>query len=252
MNSNSITILPIEGIPEVNHGDNLGKLLLSAVSIKNLSLELGDIIVVTQKIVSKSEGRVVNLSDVQPSVLACEIANEHSRDPRHIEVVLRESKRIVRMEGGLIISETRHGFTCANAGVDSSNSSLADSVCLLPVNSDLSASLIREHIQKATGLDVAVIISDTFGRPWREGAVNVAIGLSGISAQRDYRDNVDPIGYRLRTTSIAIVDELASAAELVMNKLDGVPAAVIRGYAYPKDNKGIKSLIRPHEKDLFG
>ncbi|MBD48588.1 MAG: coenzyme F420-0:L-glutamate ligase [Dehalococcoidia bacterium] len=252
MNSNAITILPIEGIPEVNQGDNLGKLLLKAVSMKDLSLESGDIIVVTQKIVSKSEGQVICLADVKPSVLACEIAREHYRDPRHIEVVLRESKRIVRMERGVIISETRHGFTCANAGVDSSNSSITDSVCLLPADSDLSALFIREHIQKATGSDIAVIISDTFGRPWREGAVNVAIGLSGIGAHRDYRDKVDPIGYRLRTTSIAIVDELASAAELVMNKLDRVPAAVIRGYVYPKDNKGIKPLIRPHDKDLFG
>ena len=253
MNSNFITILPIEGIPEIDQGDNLAKLLLEAVETKDLLLESGDIVVVTQKIVSKAEGQVVCLSDVKPSVLACQIANEHSKDPRLIEVVLRESKRIVRMERGLIISETRHGFTCANAGVDSSNSSVTDTVCLLPVDSDVSAMAIREYIQNATGLDVAVIISDTFGRPWREGAINVAIGLAGISAQRDYRDKVDPIGYRLRTTSIAIVDELASAAELAMNKLDRVPMAIIRGYAYPNDNQGgIKALIRPHEKDLFG
>ncbi len=252
MNSNFITILPIQGIPEVNQGDNLGELLLSALEMEDLTLESGDIIVVTQKIVSKAEGRVVSLSDVKPSALACEIANEYSRDARHIEVVLMESKRIVRMERGVIISETRHGFTCANAGVDSSNSSVTDTVCLLPIDSDLSALEIREHIKYSIGLDVAVIISDTFGRPWREGAVNVAIGLAGINAQMDYRDKVDPIGYRLRTTSIAIVDELASAAELVMNKLDRVPVAIIRGYVYPKDNQGIQALIRPHEKDLFG
>lgn len=249
--SSQINIIGIGSLPEIRFGDNLGHLIIRALEEEGVEITSGEVLVVTQKVVSKSEGRVINLSTVEPSDLACEIALEHERDPRHTEVILRESKRIVRMDRGVIISETRHGFRCANAGVDASNVDGDNSVALLPKDPDASARSIRMSIKNLLGIDVAVIISDTFGRPWREGATNVSIGLSGISALMDYRGKMDRFGYPLRTTTIAVADELAAAAELVMGKLDNIPVALIKGYSYTKGGSGVKDLIRPAERDLF-
>ncbi|MBM3925778.1 MAG: coenzyme F420-0:L-glutamate ligase [SAR202 cluster bacterium] len=246
-----VQIIPIAGLPEIRQDDNLGALIIDAVHRQGEALEDGDVLVVTQKAVSKAEGRLVDLASVTPSPLAIQIASEHQRDPRHTEVVLRESKRIVRMDRGVIIAETRHGFRCANAGVDASNVGGKECVALLPEDSDASARRIRAHILKSLSIDLAVIISDTFGRPWREGAANAAIGAAGINPLLDYRGQEDPNGYELRTTTIAIADELASAAELVMGKLDRVPVALIKGYPYPRGDTGIGVLIRPPERDLF-
>jgi coenzyme F420-0:L-glutamate ligase/coenzyme F420-1:gamma-L-glutamate ligase len=247
----SVQIIPIAGLPEIDRDDNLGALIIDAARRQGVALDNGDVLVVTQKVVSKAEGRLVDLDTVTPSPLAIQIAAEHQRDPRHTEVVLRESKRIVRMDRGVVIAETRHGFRCANAGVDASNVAGKECVALLPEDPDASARRIRDHILKTLIVNLAVIISDTFGRPWREGAANVAIGVAGINPLLDYRGQEDPNGYALRTTTIAVADELAAAAELVMGKLDRVPMALIKGYPYPRGDTGIGVLIRPPERDLF-
>ena len=214
-------------------------------------LRRGDVVVVTQKIVSKAEGQVVLLSDVTPSAFAEQIAERYDKDPRLVEVVLRESSRVVRMDQGVIITETRHGFICANSGVDQSNVETHGEVALLPVDPDESASAIMAAIAREAGADIAVIISDTFGRPWREGCTDVAIGVAGMDPLVDYRGVSDPAGHELRATVIAAADELASAAELVMGKLDRVPAAIVRGYAYEPGGAGASALVRPPEGDLF-
>ena len=246
-----IRIIGLHGLPEVVPGDDVGQLVVEAAAAQELLIEEGDVLVVAQKVVSKAEGRLVSLSDVEPSPLAIQIALEHERDPRHTEVVLRECKRIVRMDRGVIIAETRHGFRCANAGVDASNVEGADMVVLLPLDPDSSANILAARVNQALGVLVGVIISDTFGRPWREGAVNVAIGVSGINPLLDYRGHVDSYGRPLRTTTIAVVDELAAAAELAMGKLGRVPAVLIKGCRYDGGNEGIGALIRPAERDMF-
>ena len=214
-------------------------------------LVAGDVLVVTQKIVSKAEGRIVPLADVTPRPEAQAFGAEWDRDPRQVEVVLRESKRILRMERGVIISETAHGWICANAGVDASNVGGGDAVALLPEDSSASASAIRRGLREAGQPDVAVLVSDSFGRPWREGVVNVAIGVSGMNPLRDYIGQRDAEGYDLRMTVMATADEIAAAAELVMNKLDGVPAAVLRGLDVPIEEFDQRPLIRAAELDLF-
>jgi coenzyme F420-0:L-glutamate ligase/coenzyme F420-1:gamma-L-glutamate ligase len=210
-----------------------------------------DIIVVAQKIVSKAEGRVVDLQTVTPSTLANTIAESSEKDPKHVEVILRESANIIRMRGAHIIVETRHGFVCANAGVDRSNAGNGDLAVLLPIDPDRAAQKLRKRIRELAGVDVGVIISDTFGRAWRNGQVNVAIGIDGLTPIIDYRGSRDLFGNQLKVTQIAIADELASAAELVMRKSDGVPVAIIRGIAYAKGSGSIQQLIRPKEEDLF-
>jgi len=214
-------------------------------------LEVGDVLVVTQKAVSKAEGRIVDLEDVTPSAFAIELALTWEKDPRHVEVVLQEAKRIVRMDHGVIICETRHGFVCANAGVDASNVEKTGTVCLLPVDPDASVRSIRDAVKAQLGVTVAVIMSDTFGRPWREGHVNFAIGIAGIAPVIDYAGQLDPAGYELRVTQMAVADELAAAAELAHGKLDRVPVALVRGYAYPPGCGTAKDLLRDPEKDLF-
>ena len=246
-----IRIIPITGLPEVNPGDDLGSLIAGAISTQGTQVEDDDVLVVAQKVVSKAEGRLVDLDDVTPSHLAVEIASLHERDPRHTEVVLQECARIVRMDRGVIIAETRHGFRCANAGVDASNAPGGDTVVLLPLDPDASARRLRASLKDALGADVTVIISDTFGRPWREGAVNVAIGVAGIHPVLDYRGLRDPQGRELRTTTIAVVDELAAAAGLVMGKLDRVPAVLLKGCRYSRADEGIGEIIRPADRDLF-
>jgi coenzyme F420-0:L-glutamate ligase/coenzyme F420-1:gamma-L-glutamate ligase len=238
-------------MPLVKPGDKIGDQIVEAAKTQSIQIQPGDVIVVAQKIVSKAEGNVLDLSTVQPSSLAETIAKTSGKDPRHVEVILRESTSIVRMHGAHLIVETPHGFVCANAGVDRSNVGKNDSVVLLPVDPDKSAKMIRHRIMELTGANVGVIVSDTFGRAWRNGQVNVAIGVAGLSPMVDYRGTSDMFGNQLNVTQIAIADELASAAELVMRKSDRVPVAIIRGVRYVKEDGSIKPLIRPKEEDLF-
>jgi coenzyme F420-0:L-glutamate ligase/coenzyme F420-1:gamma-L-glutamate ligase len=247
-----IRVIGIEGMPEVQKGDDLAAQIMDAVQRDGSSIESGDVIVVTQKIVSKAEGRVVSLDDIEPSPLAVTISQGHRRDPRHTEMVLRESKRIVRMDRGVIISETHHGFNCANAGIDASNIPGANTLALLPVDPDASARRIRQDIKARLGADVAVVISDTFGRPWRSAAVNVAIGVAGFNPLLSYVGQEDAYGQMLHTTVIAVADELAAASELVTGKIRGVPVTIIKGYAYePMEDANNQALIRSPDKDLF-
>jgi coenzyme F420-0:L-glutamate ligase / coenzyme F420-1:gamma-L-glutamate ligase len=247
-----LSILPVKGIPDIKSGDDVGKLIVQRVESQGDEFQRGDIAVISQKIVSKAEGRTLTLSKVTPSEFARTIAKETGKDPRQVEVVLRESKKIIRMRGGHLITETAHGFICANSGVDQSNvGRTRDSVTLLPRDSDASADRIRKTIHHITGRDVPVIITDTFGRAWRIGQVNFAIGISGMKPIQDYRGTKDMYRRTLQVTEIAVADELASAAELVMNKSDKVPVAIIRGYNAPKGRGRIKDLIRPEEFDLF-
>ncbi len=247
----TIQLLGIPNIPEIHPGDDLPALILSGCVAGNIALQDGDVLVVTQKIVSKAEGRLVDLNEIEPSQFAVDYARTWGKDPRHIEVVLRESARIVRMDKGIIICETRHGFICANAGVDASNVQGEHIVGLLPLNSDASAFHIREAVQRATGLDIPVIVSDSFGRAWRHGIINIAIGVSGLAPLRDYRGQHDPYGYRMNATIIAVADELASAAELVMGKVESCPVAVVRGYSYDRAEGNSQELIIEPARDMF-
>jgi coenzyme F420-0:L-glutamate ligase/coenzyme F420-1:gamma-L-glutamate ligase len=243
-------VIGIEGIPDVQPGDDLAGWFLQAASAQGLAIQSGDVVVITQKIVSKSEGRIVALNEVQPSTFARTIAEQTGKDPRLVELVLSEAERIVKMDQGVLIVETKHGLVCANAGVDRSNVG-SEKAALLPVDPDASARMIREKIRSVTGVDVAVIISDTFGRPWREGLVEVAIGASGLSPLKDYRGQPDQFGYEMQATVIALADELASAAGLVFGKTDRVPAAIIRGFQYEPVEGSARALVRSREKDLF-
>ncbi|MEM2876174.1 MAG: coenzyme F420-0:L-glutamate ligase [Candidatus Bathyarchaeia archaeon] len=248
-----IKVIGIEGIPIIKEGDDLAKILCEAASKQGSSIQDGDIIVITHVVVSRAEGNIVDLREVTPSEFAVNFAKEAGKEPSLVEVVLRESRSIVRMDREKLITETRHGFVCANAGVDRSNVHREHSVALLPKDPDSSARSIRKRIADLTGKDVAVIISDTHGRPFREGEINVAIGVSGLEPIRDRRGEKDLFGYELRVKRTAIADELASAAELVIGQSDeGIPAAIIRGYKYIKSEYGsVKQLIRPREKSLF-
>ncbi|MYB21301.1 MAG: coenzyme F420-0:L-glutamate ligase [Chloroflexi bacterium] len=244
-------VFAVGGIPEVVEGDNLAELIDAALTAQETPLEAGDVLVVTQKIVSKAEGRVVPLEGVTAGLFAQDWADDWEKDARAVELVLQESKRIVRMTRGLILSETRHGWVCANAGVDQSNVGGGDAVALLPIDSSASALAIRQGLVRRGQVDVPVIVSDTFGRPWRNGLTNVAIGVSGMNPIRSYVGEVDAEGYDLKVTEMAIVDELASAAEPVMNKLDAVPVAVVRGLDIPIEDYDHSALVRPAEMDLF-
>jgi len=245
-----IRVIGLTGIPEVRAGDDLPAQIMAAARA-GPGIVGGDVLVVTQKIVSKAEGRIIPLEIVTPSREAERLAVETEKDPRLVELILRESVRVVRQRGPVLITETRHGFVCANAGIDASNVGAEGLVCLLPEDPDRSARGIREAVRSATGADVAVIISDTFGRPWREGHVNVAVGVAGMLPFVDYVGQVDPHGYELKVSNLAVADELAAAAELVMGKLDGVPAAIVRGYPYPRGEGTARQLVRDPEKDLF-
>jgi coenzyme F420-0:L-glutamate ligase/coenzyme F420-1:gamma-L-glutamate ligase len=251
MSLSELRIIGLPGIPIVTPGMDLAALIQQAATAASLPLQAGDILVVTQKVVSKAEGHLIHLKDVTSSPLAKNFAQQWGKDPRHVEVVLQQSRRIVKMDRGVLITETHHGFICANAGVDQSNIEGEEMVAVLPPDPDASARTIRQALRERLGFDVAVIISDTFGRPWRHGLVNIAIGLSGIEAIKDYTGQLDAQGYELRVTALAIADELAAAAELVMNKLDNVPVAVIRGYEYPRGEGSLAQLIRAAERDLF-
>ena len=250
--SMQMQIIGISGMPETQIGDYVGAQILDACTASEIDILDGDILVVTQKIISKSEGRVITINDIEPSELAVSISEGHRRDPRHTELILRESRRIVRMDRGNIISETHHGFNCANAGIDASNIPGEGTVALLPVDPDKSAYGIRRSISDAIGIDVAVIISDTFGRPWRTGAVNVAIGVSGMEPMESYVGEEDDNGNLMYTTVICVADEIAAASELVMGKTSRIPVALIRGYEYTSsDSASNQLLIRDPDKDMF-
>ena len=243
-------VIGIAGIPEVRPGDDLVALILGAASRQGTPVAAGDLLVIGQKIVSKAEGRLLRLSEVAPSEIARSLAAGQGRDPRLVEVILRESRRVVRMDRGVLVTETHHGWVCANAGVDQSNVDV-DTVALLPEDPDRSARELREAIRTRGGLEVAVIIADTFGRPWREGLTNVAIGLSGFVPLRSYLGELDSAGRPLQATIIAVADELAGAAEPVMGKLDRVPVAIVRGLRLAAGEEGSKSLLRDPARDLF-
>jgi coenzyme F420-0:L-glutamate ligase/coenzyme F420-1:gamma-L-glutamate ligase len=243
-----IELVPVGGFPEVRPGDDLGALVAEAVEA---ILRSGDVLVVTHKVMSKAEGRLVDLGTVEPSALAKGYAARWGKDPRQIEVVLRESRRVVRMDRGIVISETHHGFVCANAGVDASNVPGEDTVCLLPADPDASAARLRQALARRLGVEAPVVVSDSFGRAWRFGIADIAIGVSGMHPLADYRGRKDPHGFPLEASVLAIADELAAAAELVMGKTDGVPLAIVRGYAYERGDGTGRDLLMPPERDMF-
>jgi coenzyme F420-0:L-glutamate ligase / coenzyme F420-1:gamma-L-glutamate ligase len=242
-----VRVIALAGIPELEEGDDLAGLLLDSARRVG-GLELGDVLVVAQKAVSKVEGRVVHLGDVEPSERARQLAG--GEDPRRLEVILRESAEVLRARPPLVISQTRHGFVCASAGVDASNAKGRDTVVLLPQDPDASARRIREAVRERAGIDVAVIVSDSFGRAWRLGTTDVALGVAGLAPLVDLRGTRDPAGYELHSTEIAVGDELAGAAELVMGKTDGVPAAIVRGARVHGEGSG-RDLLMPRARDLF-
>jgi coenzyme F420-0:L-glutamate ligase/coenzyme F420-1:gamma-L-glutamate ligase len=250
---NPVQVIAVEGLPLIRKGDNLAQLICSAAEKQHTPIQNGDVLVATHVAVSKAEGNIVNLDKVVPSKKANEIAKKTGKDPALVEVVLRESKDIVRMRDGVLITESRQGFICANSGVDRSNVEGERNVAPLPRDPDLSAKKIRQEMKKLTGCDVAVIVSDTHGRPFRMGEVNVAVGVSGLKPIRDRRGEKDLFGYVLRIKQTAIADELASAAELVIGQAnEGIPVAIVRGYNYPKsDTAKATELIRSREKNLF-
>ncbi len=246
-----LRIFGLGGVPDVQPGMDLLALVLAAATASSFTFAPGDVLVVTSKIVSKAEGCLVDLGSITPSALAREYAQTWDKDPRHVEVVLQESKRIVRMDRGLILSETHHGFVCANAGVDASNVAGAEMVCVLPRDPDASARRIAAALAARLGFPVPVVITDSFGRAWRMGIVNIAIGAAGLETLIDYRGQHDPYGYLMSASILAVGDELASAGELVMGKVDARPLAVIRGYAWTPSDAGAFPLIMPPERDLF-
>lgn len=239
-----LRVIPVTGIPEVEEGDDVAALVAAAAA----ELEDGDVVVVAQKAVSKAEGRVVALERVEPSERAVELAA--ARDPRHTEVILRESARVVRSREGFLICETRHGFVCGSAGVDASNAPAAGTLVLLPLDPDASAARIRARLAELTGRSVGVVVSDSFGRAWRQGTTDVAIGAAGLPVLLDLTGRTDAAGYELHATVIAVADEIAGAAELVMGKIDGIPAAIVRGLELRGEGRA-RDLVMPPERDLF-
>ena len=241
-----LRVIPLRGIPELEEGDDLGALLVDAS--REVGIQDDDVLVVAQKAVSKVEGRVVHLGEVKPSERATELAADS--DPRRLEVILGETREVVRARPPLVIAETRHGFVCASAGVDASNAKGPDTLVLLPVDPDASAARIRARILDLTGVEVGVVVSDSFGRAWRLGTTDVALGVAGITALLDLDGQRDSVGYELHATQIAVADEIASAAQLVMGKLDGIPVAIVRGLRMHGSGRG-SDLLMPRERDLF-
>ncbi|HEX9035863.1 MAG TPA: coenzyme F420-0:L-glutamate ligase [Ktedonobacterales bacterium] len=246
-----IRIIGLFGAPEAQPGDDLARMALVAATATGVSLMDGDILVVAQKVVSKAENMLVDLRTIEPSDLASRYATQWGRDPRQTEVVLRESVRIVRMDRGLIISQTRHGFVCANAGVDASNVPGGDYALLLPRDPDASAARLREDLRRMAGADIAVIVSDSFGRPWRKGIVNVALGVAGMAPLADYRGQPDDFGRIMNSSVMAVADEVASAAELAAGKVKRMPFVVVRGYPYQRAEGAGAEIIMDAASDLF-
>ncbi|MBM4265768.1 MAG: coenzyme F420-0:L-glutamate ligase [Deltaproteobacteria bacterium] len=250
----AIHVLPLPGIPDVRPGDDLARILARAISESRVGVKTGDVLVVCQKVVSKAEGRVVDLATVEPSPFAIAWASEHEKDARLIELVLRESKRIVRMDRGNLIVETGPGWICANAGIDQSNALAPGVVTLLPADPDDSAARLRRELRGHLGVDLGIVVTDTFGRPWREGQVEFALGVAGIEPLDDLRGQRDRAGHELGVTVIATADQIACAAGLLMGKADGIPAVLVRGLTLPEassDRATGRALIRPAENDLF-
>ena len=247
----TIALIPIPDIPQIQPGDDLVSILLDAIDQSKVGLKDGDILVMCQKIVSKAEGAVVDLKTVEPSPFAHQIADQWEKDPRIVEVVLQESKRIVMMKNGVVITETKQGWVCANSGVDASNTLADDIVIVLPEDPDRSAKNMRSAIQERRSISIGIVITDTFGRPWRDGLVEFALGVSGFEGLLDLRGGEDLQGRELHHTIISVADELACAAGLLMEKSAAIPAVIVRGYTYiPAEGSG-KVLIRPAEMDLF-
>jgi coenzyme F420-0:L-glutamate ligase / coenzyme F420-1:gamma-L-glutamate ligase len=242
--------IPVHGIPDVKVGDSLAEIVLAAITGTNVQLSAGDILVLKHKIVAKAEGRMVRLDSVKPSRRALATARRNNTDARAVEVALGEAKRVLR-DKHVLITETQHGFVCANSGVDVSNVDGGESAVLLPVDPDASAAKIHREFKKLTGLHIPIIISDSFGRAWRQGLCDVAIGVAGMRALLDYRGQRDDYGYTLRATEQAVADELAAMAGLVSGKDARVPACIIRGYAYVRGSGSARQLVRPADKDLF-
>ena len=241
----SLQVIPIKIQKEIESGDNLVDLILESFEIND-----GDVLVFSQKIISKNEGRILSLSSVNPSLLANGIASSYGKDPRLVELILSESKKIVRMENGVIIVETKHGFVCANAGIDESN--VKDGYAtLLPDDPDKSANLLKDRIKQKTGKDVAIIISDTFGRPFRLGQTDIAIGIAGLEPILDYNGKQDTFGKIMQVTAIAVADEICSTSELVMGKVQKCPIAVIRNYNFSSSTAKIQEMLRSDHDDLF-
>jgi len=243
-----VRVIGLEGLPELGPGDDLGALLAEACARAG-GLEAGDVLVVAQKAVSKVEGRLVRLADVEPSARAVQLAGEEG-DPRQLEVILGESAEVVRSRPPLVIARTRHGFVCASAGVDASNAKGPETVVLLPVDPDASARSLRERVTELTGVAPGVVVSDSFGRAWRQGTTDIAIGVAGLRPLRDLRGTRDSVGYELRSTMIADADEIAGAAELVLGKSAGIPAAIVRGVDVSGDGTA-QELVMPADRDLF-
>ncbi|MFA5572054.1 MAG: coenzyme F420-0:L-glutamate ligase [Candidatus Bathyarchaeia archaeon] len=244
--------MPVTGLPLINAGDNLGKMITEAAKKQGSPIQPHDVIVVTHVVVSKSEGNVINLDEVNPSKQASEIAKHTNKDPALVEIILQDTKEIVRIGQNSIITETKSGVICANSGVDRSNVAGDRNVVPLPRDPNMSAAMIRDEIMNLVGGEVAVIVSDTHGRPFRNGEINIAIGYSGLKPIRDRRGEKDLFGYLLRIKQTAVADELASAAELVMGQADeGIPVAIVKGYNYTIDESTTTQLIRAKEKDLF-
>ncbi len=246
-----IQLIALRHLPEIQPEDDLAHLIATAASLANIELKDGDVLVVAQKIVSKSEGRLVNLAEVIPSALALELAEKQHRDPRLIEVILSESAQLVRRDAHVLISETQHGFVCANAGVDKSNVAGDDMVSLLPVAPDESAQRLMKGLHERLGIRVAVIITDTFGRAWREGLTNAAIGVAGMNPLQDFRGAKDDHGREMSATVLAVADEIAAASGLLMQKTARVPVVIVRGYHYEPGEGSAQPLIRARERDLF-
>lgn len=253
----SLTLTPLINIPLIRHGDNLADIIVTSLQETGVQLQDGDILVLAQKVVSKAEGRTVNLATVEPSQRAIELAGQIEKDARVVELILRESNEVVRTRTGTIIVEHRLGFICANAGIDHSNvagegDSVEEWVLLLPQDPDLSAGKMRDEIRSKTGRQVGVLIIDSHGRAWRNGTVGVAIGVAGLPAVQDLRGTPDLFGFTLRITQVGVADELAAAASLVMGQAaEGTPVVHVRGFPYPLRDGALRELIRPKEQDLF-
>ncbi|MFZ0807344.1 MAG: coenzyme F420-0:L-glutamate ligase [Candidatus Sulfotelmatobacter sp.] len=249
--STELRLIPVTFTDEIHPGDSVAEKLLASLRRCRISLRLGDILVVKHKIVSKSEGRVIDLAAVKPSAESEVWAKQYKLDARVIELALRESRAVIRRQNGVLITETHHGFLCANSGIDVSNVNGGEQALLLPDDPDLSAAKLRQEIKKCTRLEIPVIITDSFGRPWREGLTDFAIGVAGMKPVRDDRGRRDPHGYKLKASVEAIADELAAAAGLVCGKLNRTPACIVRGFQYEAGKGSVRELLRSPATDLF-
>jgi len=247
-----IEIFPLNNFPIINQNDNVAEIILKIILENKLEIKDYDIFIIAQSIISRAEGSIVNLNTIEPSKFACEIAKQSNKDPKHVEIILREAKNLCKFRNGVLVTETKHGFVCANSGVDKSNVPGENNVSLLPIDSDNSAKVIRKHLEKKLKKKIAVLISDTHGRPFRLGAINIAIGCSGIEPIKSYVNKIDLFGYKLKTSTVAIADQICSAAELIMGEADeGYPVIILRGYKYKRKEIPAKKIIRPVENDYF-